>query len=165
MKKIIIAIGIAILILTGCTKKEENKVEPEKTEEQEIKRIDKKEIKLSSVEHNWSGDNLKYMINSEEELEIFYKYYSKELKQLKGKFDGYTLFVELSAQGSGSTELKINEISFENKTVEFIIEKNVPGIGTTDMAYWFLVGIIPNEQLEGIDTSNWQIPSKVLKNE
>ena len=162
MKKIIIIIGITILCLTGCTKSESAS---ESVTKQDNKNIQHKEIKLSNVEHDWYGENPKYMIDSEKELEVFYKYYSTDLKKLKSDLDGYTLFIELSAQGSGSTELKLKKINFENNKINFIVEKNIPGIGTTDMAYWFLVGIIPNEQLEGKDISDWLVPSKVLKNE
>lgn len=103
----------------------------------------------------------KYIINSEEELEKFYEIYSDKLNIDKNYLNDNTIFVEVYKVNSGSIEKKLKDITFNDNTVNFIIDTEVPEIGLENMAFWYMVGIIPNKKLTNINTDNWTKPSDI----
>lgn len=111
--------------------------------------------------------NTKYKITNQEELEMFYTLYdgfelSKEYDLSKN-----TIFIQTEVYGSGSVNVKFDGVNI-NKRVKFYTTTNSPEIGTTDMAYWYLVAIIPNTKLKGIDIDEWKSPVDInnsFKNE
>lgn len=104
----------------------------------------------------------KYFIDSENELNKFYSIYSDELAINKDYLKNNSIFIQVEQVGSGSIQMKLSSVEFDKNTVNFIIDKNSPEIGTADMAFWYLVAIIPNNQLDNLNLSNWSRPSEIL---
>lgn len=104
----------------------------------------------------------KYFINSENELNKFYSIYSDKLDIDKNYLKNNSIFIQVEEVGSGSVQMKLSSVSFDNNTVNFIIDQNSPEIGTMDMAFWYFVAIIPNAQLNNLNLSNWSKPSEIL---
>ncbi len=106
----------------------------------------------------------KYYINSSDELKKFYSLYSDKISIDEDKLSGNTFFIETIQVGSGSISISLSDVNLNNKKVNFVIDKNTPENGTDDMAFWYLVAIIPNNMLKGIDISEWNRPSMVVNN-
>lgn len=122
-------------------------------------------IKYELQTHEYFSDmpNVnKYFINSETELNKFYSIYSDTLDINKDYLKSNSIFIQVNQVGSGSIQMNLSSITFDNNTVNFIIDKNFPEIGTMDMAFWYLVAIIPNNQLNNLNLSNWSKPSEIL---
>ena len=109
-------------------------------------------------------NNGKYYIDSKEELKKFYSLYSDKISIDEGKLSDNTFFIETIKVPSGSISIKLNDVNLNNNKVNFVIDKNTPEIGTDDMAFWYLVAIIPNDMLKNINISEWEKPSSVLNN-
>ncbi len=105
----------------------------------------------------------KYFIDSEQELNNFYSIYSNMLNINKDYLNDNSIFIQVKQVESGSVKLKLSSVSFDNNTVNFIIDENLPEIGTMDMAFWYFVAIIPNEKLNNLNIDNWRKPTEVLK--
>jgi len=103
----------------------------------------------------------KYFINSETELEKFYDIYSNKLDINMEYLKSNSMFIQVEQVGSGSIQMKLADVTFDNGTVNFIVNKSSPEIGTADMAFWYLVAIIPNNKLNDLDLSNWSKPSEI----
>ena len=120
--------------------------------------------------HSGFNDTIKsnqYKITTKEELEKFFELY--EGFELSKEYDlsNNTIFIQTQVEGSGSIEVKFDGVNI-NKKVEFDINIVTPQIGTADMAYWYLVAVIPNSELNGVDVSDWKSPIEIndsLKNE
>jgi hypothetical protein len=124
-------------------------------------------IKESIQTHEYYSEkpiNNKYYINSIEELDIFSSIYSNILDKYKDKLNDNYLFVYLSEESSGSYKLKLKDVLLEKNKVVFEIERNTPTIVTDDMAFWYLVALIPNKDLENINISDWVKPSDIKMN-
>lgn len=122
-------------------------------------------IKYELQTHEYFSDapnTNKYFIDSENELNKFYSIYSDELAINKDYLKNNSIFIQVEQVGSGSIQMKLSSVAFDNNTVNFIIDKNSPEIGTMDMAFWYLVAIIPNNQLNNLNLSNWSKPSEIL---
>lgn len=102
-----------------------------------------------------------YYIDSESELNEFYNIYSDRLNINKDYLKNNSIFIEVSQVGSGSIQEKLSSVTFDNNTVNFIVDTYSPEIGTMNMAFWYLVAIIPNEQLNNLNLSNWSKPSEI----
>ena len=155
MKKVLLIL-FGILLLTGC------RAVANKTE------YIKATYKKSSVT-GYFEDNLKFYIDSERELDIFNHEYSSdksnnskftEIEQFRNKLGDNTIFVELFEESSGGIELNFKAIDFKDNKISFVIEREVPEVSTTDMAYWFIVAVIPNKELQGMNLSDWYTPSR-----
>lgn len=148
---LVISVLIGTVLITGCMKE---------------KSIDANIIVESIQTHEYFADkpdNNKYYINSLDELNRFGEIYSDVLKEYKDKLGENSLFVYVSEENSGSNELKLKEVSFDNKKVNFIISEDRPEVGTADMAFWYLIAVIPNEKLKSLDLSDWKKPSMFIK--
>ncbi len=141
----------------GDTSKENNINEKSNLDEGEIIKF---ELRTSEYFSNMPKE-YKYIINSEKELEKFYEIYSGKLNIDKNYLNDNTIFIEVSGVNSGSITKKLKEITFENNTVNFIIDTEYPEVGTDDMGFWYMVGIIPNNKLTNINTDNWIKPSDI----
>lgn len=111
--------------------------------------------------------NTKYKITNQEELEMFYNLYKGFKLSKDYNLSNNTIFIQTQAFGSGSVSVDFKEVSI-NKEVEFKINTEIPEIGTMDMAYWYLVAIVPNTELKGVDVNEWKSPVDVnnsLRNE
>lgn len=124
--------------------------------------IIKYEFKSHEYFSNYLDTN-KYFIDSENELNKFYSIYSDKLDIDKDYLKNNSIFIQVEQVGSGSIQMKLSSVTFDNNTVNFIVDKNYPEIGTADMAFWYLVAIIPNNQLNNLNLNNWSKPSKILK--
>ena len=102
-----------------------------------------------------------YFIDSESELNEFYNIYSDKLNIDKDYLKNNSIFIQVSQVSSGSIQKKLSSVTFDNNTVNFIVDIDSPEIGTMDMAFWYLVAIIPNEQLNNLNLSNWSKPSEI----
>ena len=102
-----------------------------------------------------------YFIDSESELNEFYNIYSDRLNIDKDYLKNNSIFIQVSQVESGSIQKKLSSVTFDNNTVNFIVDTDFPEIGTADMAFWYLVAIIPNEQLNNLNLSNWSKPSDI----
>ncbi len=122
-------------------------------------------IKYELQTHEYFSDvpNVnKYFIDSESELNKFYNIYSDELNINKDYLKNNSIFIQVSQVSSGSITMKLSSVTFDNNTVNFIVNEDSPEIGTDDMAFWYLVAIIPNAQLNNLNLSNWNKPSEIL---
>lgn len=104
----------------------------------------------------------KYFIDSEKELNNFYKIYSNVLNINKDYLKDSSIFIQTKQVGSGSIKMKLSSVSFDNNTVNFIIDENHSEIGTMDMAFWYFVAIVPNDKLNNLNLNDWSKPSKIL---
>ena len=122
-------------------------------------------IKYELQTHEYFSDMpnvYKYYIDSENELNKFYSIYSDKLDINKEYLKNNSIFIQVEQVGSGSIQMKLSSVTFDNNTVNFIIAKDSPEIGTMDMAFWYFVAIIPNNQLKNLNLSNWNKPSEIL---
>ena len=122
--------------------------------------IIKYEIQTSEYFSNKPATN-KYFIDSETELNKFYSIYSGKLNINKDYLKNNSIFIQVGQESSGSVQNKLSSVTFDNNTVNFIIDRDSPEMGTCDMAFWYYVAIIPNEQLNNLDLSNWVKPSQI----
>ena len=132
-----------------------------------IFRKNNKDIKIyeikTSQSFNEKINQTKYKITSGNELDYFYQLYKNVDLHTKSKvFEDKTVFIKLIEKGSGSIDVNLKNVLLDNKKVEFDIEEEIHEIGTTDMAYWYLVAIIPNEKIIDCDLSNWYSPIDVV---
>lgn len=105
----------------------------------------------------------KYFIDSVDELAKFYEIYSDQVDINKDYLKDHSVFIKVQEVNSGSIDMKLSSVNFQNNKVNFIIEQTVSGVGTNDMAFWYFVAIIPNKRLEGKNLSDWVKPSKISK--
>ena len=96
---------------------------------------------------NYLLSNTMYKITNEDELEMFYTLYdgfylSKDDYDLSQN----TIFIEPRIYGSGSISVDFKGVSI-NEKVNFEVRENRPSVGTCDVAFWYLVAIIPNTKL------------------
>jgi len=121
-------------------------------------------IKYQIKTHEYFGNRNyinKYYINSEDELNKFYSLYSKNVNINKEYLNNNSIFIQVQMVGSGSIRMKLSSVTFDNNNVNFIIERNAPQIGTCDMACWYLVAVIPNNQLNNLKLEGWSKPSEI----
>ena len=113
-----------------------------------------------------------YMINSLNEYYTFEKIYSKSVENyLKEKvnidnntFKDYTMFIKVNVVSSGSIKIDFKDVSFKDNAIVFETDMNIPKFGTSDMATWYLIALIPNDKLKGIDTKGWSLPTQIYAN-
>ena len=105
-----------------------------------------------------------YVIDSVSELESFYNIYSDKLDLDVSYLDGNHVFVQVSQVGSGSIQKELVDVNFNNNRVNFVVSQTSPEIGTDDMAFWYLVAVIPDSKLNNLNLDDWAIPSVVLNN-
>ena len=138
---------VSIVSVVGCGKKEE------------------KEIILDTLfSHEYyesRGKNIYFYIDSLEEFKVFTNNYEEDLEKYKSYLNsGYSIFIETIQESSGSISNTFSEVKFENNRVEFVIESRIPDVGTEDMALWYMIAVIPNDKLDGLDLSGWIKPSE-----
>ncbi len=120
---------------------------------------------------SYYGTN-QYMINSMNEYYIFGKIYSNSVDNYlkehanidNNTFKDYTLFIQVKGVSSGSIKIEFKEVSFKNNAIVFETDMNRPEVGTNDMATWYLIALIPNDKLKGIDTKEWSLPTQIYAN-
>ncbi len=133
----------------------------------DTKDIIKYELKTHDFFEDLPKEN-KYYIDSEEELNNFYKIYSDaldysdELDIDKVFLKDNSIFIQVEEANSGSIKFKLSSVEIDKNTVKFVIDKDTPEIGTCDMVFWYLVAIIPNNQLNDLKLNDWHKPSEVL---
>ena len=169
-KKKILLIGCFSLVIVGLlvafvilVNREDNKEENEKKEEKTL------EIQTYSVQSHEYFDNLpdsdQFIIDSVEELNKFYYIFSDkfmdELNLSDSILKDYTMFIKVKEESSGSISVKLDKVKV-NKEIEFVISESKPEVGTADMAFWYLVALIPNTMLEKKDTTGWVLPSEEI---
>ncbi|MBR6133289.1 MAG: hypothetical protein IKQ29_01075 [Bacilli bacterium] len=157
-----IALGVIVLVIVGIIIFKKPKVEEEKPKEEE-KQLEVKKYELQTHEYfEKAPEETKYIISSVDELNVFYYLYSDVLNIKEKELKDYTMFVEVKQVGSGSDTYKILKVDISGK-VSFLVDESIPEVGTDDMAFWYLVAMIPNEMLKDVDTSDWAIPSVIMK--
>ena len=99
--------------------------------------------------------NSKYKITNQQELDMIC---TDEFK-LSNEYDlsNNTIFIQTQKYGSGSITIDFQSVNID-KSVEFKFTYNKPKIGTTDMVCWYLVAIIPNTKLDGVNIDEWKSP-------
>ena len=108
-------------------------------------------------------DNNKYFIDSIDELNNFYSIYSDVLDIDKNYLENNSIFIQVELASSGSITMELSSVTFENNTVNFVVNEDYPEIGTNDMAFWYLVAIIPNDKLSALKFDEWKRPSEVMR--
>lgn len=63
-----------------------------------------------------------YFIDSESELNEFYNIYSDRLNIDKDYLKNNSIFIQVSQVGSGSIQKKLSSVTFDNNTVNFIVD-------------------------------------------
>lgn len=117
---------------------------------------------LKTSEYFPDINNGKYYINSLEELNNFYSLYSDILNINVNYLNDNSLFINTIEVSSGSISIKLRDVNLDNNKVNFVINREVPEVGTDDMAFWYLVAIIPNDMLNGVNISDWNKPSLIV---
>lgn len=164
-KKVIgYVLGVILLILLGVEVSylvlDENKEPAKPAEKEETNQI----IKYEQQTHEYfETNNLKYYIDSEKELETFYKLYSNQLNVNKEYLKDNTILIELKPVGNSSTSVKLTDVQVNNNEIDFITEIKTSEVGTEDMALWYLVAIIPNDKVNNNNLKNWEKPSTILE--
>ena len=124
-------------------------------------------------------DTEKYYIPSVDELNSFYAIYSDALRdrEIQDQRDvqkkpltleeyllsGHSVFIQVREVGSGSIQMKLKSVSLENHCLNFVIDEKHPYTQTADMAFWYFVAILPDDQLDDLDLSDWKLPSDVFQ--
>lgn len=152
MKKYIVLIILVILGLTiipGCGSKQNNSSE-----------IITYELQTHEYYEHLNNIPTKYYIDSQKELNEFYSLYEnfEEMDINKYVFSNNKIFIQVIQESSGDINLDLIDVTFDNRVINFVIQRNGLGI-TEDMACWYLVAIIPNEKLNGIEFGDWLKPS------
>ena len=119
------------------------------------------ELKTSEY-FNDIPDNDKYFIDSVDELNEFYSIYSNVLDIDSNYLKDNSIFIQVKEVGTGGAKIKLSSVTFENSTVNFNIDEDYPEISTNDMAFWYLVAIIPNDKLSALKFDEWKRPSEVF---
>ncbi len=148
MKKIIIVIMLALFCLTGCVEEEDSKYFT-------------KTIKLSYIGFN----EIKYdklYINNVSELNTFSGYFTNDLNQYENELSDKSLFVQVVQKEPGGARIIYDGVSLDNNKLSFLYQVYEPDTGTNNMEYYYLIALIPNEDLNGIDISEWRLPSEAL---
>lgn len=104
----------------------------------------------------------KYFIDSVAELNKFYSIYSDVLDIDKNYLENNSIFIQVELASSGSITMELSSVTFENNTVNFVVNEDYPEIGTNDMAFWYLVAMIPNDKLSALKFDEWKRPSEVF---
>lgn len=115
--------------------------------------------------HTYNGfndiiKNTKYKITNQKELEMFYTLYNGFKLSKDYNLSKNTIFIQTQAHGSGSISVNFNGVSID-KEVKFDVSTDIPKICTMDMAYWYLVAIVPNTKLNGVNVNEWRSPIDV----
>ena len=152
-KSLIIIMAVLLVFATGCNKKKENK-------SNDI-------VKDAIQTHEYFDDKGygdKFIIENEGDFDKFTSVFSDDIEEYRDKLNGNTIFVMLVEKGSGSIQLELKDVNFDGNTVNFVVNTiNPSGAGTDDMALWYLVAVVPNEKLEGLDLSDWTNASSLVK--
>ena len=139
---------IVALLITGCG-----------MQQKEISKILMSELKTYEFYEYTSDVPMKYYIDSQKELEKFYSLYAgfKKMNIDKDTFNDNKVFIQVIQESSGDINLDLVDVTFDNNIINFIIESE--GLGMTeDIACWYLVAIIPNEKLKGVQLDDWSKP-------
>ncbi len=98
----------------------------------------------------------KYYIADEKGYETFSKYFFEfKTFDLKKYLQNNHIFIQVDEVGSGSIKERLSKVTID-QGIAFTIEKEIPEFGTTEMALWYLIAIIPNGQLEKADYTGWR---------
>lgn len=101
-----------------------------------------------------------YKITNEEELNTFKELYQGFETDKKIELKDHTVFIQTVERGSGSDSITFEDVVIDSK-LTFKYSVDAPEVSTADMAYWYLVAIVPNSNLEGVNTDNWKSPIDV----
>lgn len=134
----------------------------------------KKEItivtKIEVESHEYRSDiptAVEYYIDSTEELNKFYELFSSE--ELKGKINeeylkDNSIFIHFENESLYSTKLTIDKVIKNYNTVKLVINRHdSSGIQAQVAGSWYLMAIVPKEELKSLDLSKWTKPSTVNK--
>ncbi len=161
MKRVVIVVIICILILITLVgllifKFNEENNTPDLLDNGNDVSIDFFALKTHS-EFNDTIKNTKYRITNQEELEMFYTLYNGFTLSKNYDLSKNTIFIQTQTYGSGSISVDFKSVSID-KEIKFNVSTNSPEIGTMDMAYWYLVAIVPNTKLNGVNVNEWKSP-------
>lgn len=106
-----------------------------------------------------------YIIDSQKELELFNKKFNNSIKLDDISFSENTVFIKMKSVGSGSIYMDFKSAKIVDGELVFDIEEQFPegGIGTDDMAFWYFVAVIPNDDASLIHLNNIIKPSEENK--
>lgn len=108
-------------------------------------------------------EDSRYIIDNEDELDAFYKVYSNEINVDRNLLTNNIIFVDVREVSSGSISMKLTSVSLINNRVKFNVKMVTPEIGTADMACWYLIAIIPKDEIEGFNLDDWNRASEEIK--
>ncbi len=158
----IIILVIGILLISSSIKKTNGPAPKliKKGNAEVIKDFAMEEIKTSKYAEGLYDKQ--YIIDSNEEIHAFNNLYKDDsLNKYLNKLNKVSLFVLVKYESSGSNKIKLEGVTFENNKLDIVYEELSQEIGTDDIATWYLVVLIPNDRLEGLDLSNWEKPSTI----
>lgn len=155
---IIMLVSLSIIFVLYSHKKTNNK--EIKTNNEEIKCYSFK----THGEFNKSlgRKNQKYKIRNKKEFETFKKLFKGFPMTYQYNLSEYTIFIQIQIEGSGSNKVNLKNVKLNDK-VMFIIDTNKPSVGTCDMAYWYLVAVIPKNKLNKINVDEWKSPNDYIE--
>ncbi|CAF1555462.1 unnamed protein product [Didymodactylos carnosus] len=158
-----------------CEKSEEESISGSGTVESSLSFSD---VKTYNIQTHGYHNNIKFplstVIQSENELENYYKVFENEyhkmdeVKQCLGGitnvfFEKNTLLVCSTHATSGSHRYRIQDVNVVNGKVNIKISHTSPQVCTCDMAEWHLITVIPNGKLKNVDYKNFNV--KIVTNE
>lgn len=106
----------------------------------------------------------KFYIDSIAELAKFYSIFGTDLKINPKYVVGNTVFVQLKTYGVLRDSVKIKEVSLDNNRVEIVEDRDETEVGLTVQSPWYLVAIVPDNKLEGVNLDDWVKPSEAISN-
>lgn len=124
--------------------------------------IDNSTVKFFTLK-SYSGfpedaENNKFKITSKEEIRAFNEIYQGAKINNTYDFSNTTVFIQTQVLSTGAAKIKINDFII-NDTVKFDYETDVPkGNTTQEMAYWYLIAVVPNTKLVSAETGDWISP-------
>jgi hypothetical protein len=116
-------------------------------------------IKTSSG-YNTNIKNTKFRITNNDELKEFCNLYKGFELSKDYDLTNNTMFIQTEEYGSGSIKVDFNGVII-NRELKFDYTSHASGIGTMDMAYWYLVAVVPNAKLIGTNVSEWVTPTEL----
>ncbi len=143
----------------------ENSNVPEDDQEKDVDNNGVIKYELKTRESLGDIPNInKYFIDSEDELNNFYSIFSDELDLNKDYLNDNSVFIQVEKVSSGSIKVHLSSVTFDDNTVNFVVDKDYPQVGTADIGFWYLVAIIPNNKLNNLNLSDWSKPSEIIDN-
>ena len=159
---VVIALMLGVIGMLGYNYYEKSLDDQNNSTEETVKKDTLVFSKQYPGQYDYDYINVnKFIITDAEGYDTFEKYFGS-INEITGINDTEqkqnlrenTLLIQIDEVNSGSIEEELKSVEISDG-IDFKIDKTVPELGTTDMAKWYLVAIVPNDRLTNADSSEW----------